>query len=56
MINNPYQQQINSYVPQYNPYQYASMSNMQRYQAQPEQMVPAQMSADTVMKNRLIGI
>ena len=43
MINNPYQQQINSYVPQYNPYQYASISNMQRYQAQPEQMMPAQM-------------
>ena len=43
MINNPYQQQINGYVPQYNPYQYASMSNMQRYQAQPEQMMPAQM-------------
>ena len=38
MINNPYQQQINSYVPQYNPYQDASMSNMQRYQAQPEQI------------------
>lgn len=44
MINNPYQQQINGYVPQYNPYQYASMSNMQRYQAQPEQMFPTQMS------------
>lgn len=44
MINNPYQPQINSYVPQYNPYQYAAMSNMQRYQPQPEQMMPAQMS------------
>ena len=35
--NNPYQQQMNSYMPQYPAYQYNQMGNMQqRYQPQQE--------------------
>ena len=35
--NNPYQQQMNSYMPQYPSYQYNQMGNMQqRYQPQQE--------------------
>ena len=35
--NNPYQQQMNSYIPQYPAYQYNQMGNIQqRYQPQQE--------------------